>query len=125
MSHLAPKGQSSPYEPHPNNLIRDRRRMRSQYGPYGYTRGMYVNGAQTPLKPRNIRIRSSIPIFFAVGVTVTGVWFWASGGDFSGALLMFGFAAFMHFLGSIGFRTACLCEKWGRGNPELAKIIDF
>lgn len=125
MSRVAPEQPSEPYEPHPNNLIRDRRRMRNQYGPYAYTWGMYVNGAQTPLKPRNIRIRSSIPIVFAVPVTITGVWFWASGGYLSGVLLIFGFAAVLLFLSWIGFRTARLREKWERENPELAKNIDY
>lgn len=65
-----PDPPEPPYEPHPNNFIRDRKRLRDQYGPYSYTIGMYVNGAQTPMKPRNIRIRSSIPILFAIGMTV-------------------------------------------------------
>ena len=125
MSQIPPTGQPQPYEPHPNNLIRDRKRMRANYGPYAYTRGIYVNGAQTPLKPRNIRIRSSIPIVFAVPVTIIGIWFWASGGYLSGVLLILGFAAALLFLSWIGFRTARLREKWERENPDLAKNIDY
>lgn len=125
MSHMAPEQPSELYEPHPNNLIRDRKRMRSQYGPHAYTRGMYVNGTQTPLKPRNIRIQSSIPIVFALGFLACGVWFLVASEYPVGGPVMFGAAAFMLFLSWIGFRTARLREKWERENPELAKNIDY
>ncbi len=99
--------------------------MRSQYGPYSYTRGIYFNGSETPLKPKNIRIQSSIPILFAVGTAGAGIWFWANGGYLSGVLLLFGFAAVCLLLSWVGFRTARLREKWERENPELAKNIKY
>ncbi|MCU6479231.1 hypothetical protein QO003_001970 [Arthrobacter silviterrae] len=125
MTHLAPQQPDEPYEPHHNNLVRDRKRMLSNYGPYSYARGVYVNGAETPLKPRNIRIQSSIPIVFAIGTIIASIWLWASGGDFSGVLLMFGFAAVCLLMSWIGFRTARLREKWEREYPDLAKNIKY
>jgi hypothetical protein len=125
MSHTPPDKSPEPYEPHYNNFIRDRRKMRDQYGPYAYTRGMYVNGSKTPLKPRNIRIQSSIPIVFAVALTAFGIWFLADGRDPSGAFLVFGFSIVCLFLSWIGFRTARIREKWERENPERAKNIHY
>ncbi|MDJ0316996.1 MULTISPECIES: hypothetical protein [Arthrobacter] len=125
MTHTPPETPSEPYEPHPANLIRDRQKMRSQYGPFSYTRGMYVHGAQTPLKPRNIRIRSSIPIVFAVIVAAFGVWFLLNDGYLSGVLLIFAFAAAMLALSWVGFRTARIREKWERENPSQAKNITY
>ncbi|MEO6529611.1 MAG: hypothetical protein ABI563_00275 [Specibacter sp.] len=125
MTNTPQDSQGEPYEPHHNNLIRDRRRMRSQYGPHAYTRGMYVNGAQTPLKPKNIRIQSAIPIVFAVGFIACGVWFLVASEYPVGGPVMFGAAVFMLFLSWIGFRTARLREKWERENPDRAKNITY
>ncbi|MGO2541954.1 hypothetical protein ACT3TS_01275 [Specibacter sp. AOP5-B1-6] len=125
MSHSSPGKPSGPYEPHHNNLIRDRKRMRSQYGPYSYTRGVYVNGSETPLKPRNIRIQSSIPIVFAVVFAGFGVYMAVKGLDLAGTIGLFCGAVMFLFLSWIGFRTARLREKWERENPEQAKNIKY
>ena len=79
MTHIAPEQPSEPYEPHPNNLIRDPRRMRNQYGTYACARGMSFNGSQTPLKPRNILIQSSIPSIFAAVFVACAIWFLTTG----------------------------------------------
>lgn len=114
-----------PYEPHPNNVVRDRKRMRQQYGPYSYTKGMYVKGGQTPMKPRNIRIQSSIPIVFAAVFLGFAVWYFATGDDLPGVLGLVGGAAVFLLLSWVGFRTARIREQWERENPESAKNIDY
>lgn len=120
-------GESAPepYEPHHLNMVRDRKKLRAQYGPYSYTKGMYVNGSKIPMKPRNIRIESSIPIVMAVGVVVSAIWMLATGRDPWGAVLLFVFAGVMLLLSWVGFRTARLRAQWERENPELAKKIDY
>ena len=121
----SPDSPPEPCEPHHLNLIRDRKRMRNQYGPHSYTRGMYVNGSKTPLKPRNIRMQSSIPIIFAAAAIAGGIWFLAASEYPVGGPVMFGFAAFMLLLSWIGFRAARLRAKWEHENPDLAKNIDY
>ena len=86
---------------------------------------MYVNGAQTPLKPRNIRIRSSIPIAFALVFAGFGVYMAMKGLDLAGTIGLFCGALMFLFLSWIGFRTARLRENWERENPELAKNIKY
>lgn len=125
MPHLPPQPPPEPYEPHHNNLIRDRKRMRSSYGPYSYTRGMYVNGSQTPLKPRNIRIQSSIPIIIAAALAICGVWFLVAGEHPMGGPVLFGAAAILLVISWLGFRTARLREKWEKENPDLARNIKY
>lgn len=125
MTRIAPEQPAEPYVPHHNNLIRDRKRMRSQYGPHAYTRGMYVNGSQTPLKPRNIRIQSAIPIVFAVAFAGAGIYMVVNDLDSDGTIGMFCASAMCLFLSWIGFRTARLREKWERENPDLAKNIKY
>ncbi|MHA7306661.1 hypothetical protein ACX80E_15705 [Arthrobacter sp. TMN-49] len=125
MTNTPQDSQGEAYEPHHNNLIRDRKKMRSQYGPYSYTRGLYVNGSETPLKPKNIRIQSSIPILFAAASVVCAIWFFVASEYPAGGYVMFGFAAVCLLLSWVGFRTARLRAKWERENPELAKNIKY
>ncbi|WP_104086602.1 hypothetical protein [Arthrobacter sp. GMC3] len=125
MSNTPQDNHREPYEPHHNNLIRDRKKMRSQYGPYSYTRGLYVNGSETPLKPKNIRIQSSIPIVLAVAFAGAGIYMVVNGLDSAGIIGMFCGSAMCLFLSWVGFRTARLREKWERENPDLAKNIKY
>lgn len=90
-----------------------------------YVKGMYVNGSKTPMKPRNIRIQSSIPTAFAVVIAIYGVWLLSTGREPLSGWMTIAMAGFFHFMSWVGFLTARIREQWERENPDLAKNIDY